>query len=45
MDNIQYKEKIKKLEETIKQMNLDFSNDIQKHKDEIEKKEKVSKNL
>lgn len=45
MDNTQYKEKIKKLEETIKQMNLEFSNNIQKHKDEIEKKEKDIKKL
>ena len=45
MDNTQYKEKIKKLEETIKQMNLDFTNDLQKHKDEIEKKEKDIKKL
>ena len=44
-NNDKYIEKIKELEDIIKQMNLDFSNDIKKHKDEIEKKEKDIKKL
>ena len=43
--NNKYKEKIKELEEKIKQMNIDYTNDIQKHKDEIEKNEKDMKKL
>ena len=40
-----YLDKIKELEETIKQINIDHSKDIQKYKDEIEKKEKDIKKL
>ena len=38
-------EKIKQLEEQIVQINIDYTNDIQKYKDEIEKKEKDIKKL
>ena len=44
-EKYQYLDKIKELEETIKQMNLEYSNEIKKHKDEIEKKEKDIKKL
>ena len=40
-----YLDKIKELEEKIKQINIDHSKDIQKYKDEIEKKEKDIKKL
>ena len=40
-----YLDKIKELEETIKQINIDHSKDIQKYKEEIEKKEKDIKKL
>ena len=40
-----YENKIKELEDTINKMNLDFSQKIQKHKDEIIEKEKSIKNL
>ena len=44
-ESYKYIDKIKELEETIKQMNLEYSNEIKKHKDEVEKKEKDIKKL
>ena len=44
-ESYKYLDKIKELEETIKQMNLEYSNEIKKHKDEVEKKEKDIKKL
>ena len=40
-----YLDKIKELEETIKQINIDHSKDIQKYKEEIEKKEANAEKL
>ena len=40
-----YLDKIKELQEKIKQMNLEYSNEIKKHKEEVEQKEKDIKKL
>ena len=45
INNKKLKEKIKELEEKIKQMNIEYTNDIQKHKDEIVQNEKDIKSL
>jgi hypothetical protein len=44
-NNNKYIEKIKELEEKIKRMNIEYSNDIQKYKNEIVKNEKDIKRL